>query len=103
MAAAMRRPRRSPGNWNLCARRHQMISNWQSPYSAGPDCKSMKGRMISLALLTLSAFLGSALDTYSQKQMEDQPIIIAASTVLDGKGRVLHNTRIVVRGGKIVR
>ncbi len=29
-------------------------------------------------------------------------IIIAASTVLDGRGRVLHNTRIVIEGGKIV-
>jgi imidazolonepropionase-like amidohydrolase len=29
-------------------------------------------------------------------------IVIAASTVLDGKGRVLHNTRIVIEGPKIV-
>ena len=29
-------------------------------------------------------------------------IVIAASTVLDGKGRVLHNVRIVVEGSKIV-
>src|SRR5262245_20163282 len=29
-------------------------------------------------------------------------IVIAASTVLDGKGRVLHNTRIVVEGSRIV-
>ena len=29
-------------------------------------------------------------------------IVIAASTVLDGKGRVLHNTRIVIEGSKIV-
>ena len=31
------------------------------------------------------------------------PIVIAASTVLDGKGGVLHNTRIVIEGSKIVR
>ena len=30
-------------------------------------------------------------------------IVIAASTVLDGKGRVLHNTRIVIEGSRIVR
>src|SRR5438128_9506177 len=30
-------------------------------------------------------------------------IVIAASTVLDGKGHVLHNTRIVIEGAKIVR
>src|SRR5947209_13760980 len=29
-------------------------------------------------------------------------IVIAASTVLDGKGRVLHNTRIVIERSKIV-
>jgi imidazolonepropionase-like amidohydrolase len=29
-------------------------------------------------------------------------IVIAAGTVLDGKGRVLHNTRIVIEGSKIV-
>ena len=29
-------------------------------------------------------------------------IVIAASTVLDGRGHVLHNTRIVVEGSKIV-
>jgi imidazolonepropionase-like amidohydrolase len=29
-------------------------------------------------------------------------IVIAASTVLDGKGRVLHDTRIVIEGSKIV-
>src|SRR6266849_6598536 len=30
-------------------------------------------------------------------------IVIAAGTVLDGKGHVLHNTRIVVEGAKIIR
>jgi imidazolonepropionase-like amidohydrolase len=29
-------------------------------------------------------------------------IVIAASTVLDGKGRVLHDTRIVIEGAKII-
>ncbi|HEV7474001.1 MAG TPA: amidohydrolase family protein [Pyrinomonadaceae bacterium] len=29
-------------------------------------------------------------------------VVIAASTVLDGNGRVLHNTRIVIEGAKIV-
>ncbi len=31
-----------------------------------------------------------------------KPIVIAASAVLDGKGRVLHDTRIVVEGSKII-
>ena len=34
---------------------------------------------------------------------QQKPIVIAASTVLDGKGHVLHDTRIVVQGSKIVR
>jgi len=33
----------------------------------------------------------------------NKQIVIAAGTVLDGKGAVLHNTRIVVQGSKIVR
>ena len=32
----------------------------------------------------------------------DQRIVIAASTLLDGKGHLVHNTRIVVEGSKIV-
>lgn len=32
-----------------------------------------------------------------------QRIVIAAGTVLDGRGKVLHNTRIVIEGSKIVR
>ncbi|HXN24787.1 MAG TPA: amidohydrolase family protein [Candidatus Dormibacteraeota bacterium] len=34
---------------------------------------------------------------------QDKPIVIAANTVLDGRGRILHDTRIVVHKGKIVR
>src|SRR5712692_2721777 len=34
---------------------------------------------------------------------QDRPIVIQADTVLDGKGQVLRNTRIVVQGNKIVR
>ncbi|HYX31051.1 MAG TPA: amidohydrolase family protein [Pyrinomonadaceae bacterium] len=39
--------------------------------------------------------------TFSQSA-QPKRLVIAASTVLDGKGKVLHNTRIVVEGGKIV-
>ncbi|HEX6043659.1 MAG TPA: amidohydrolase family protein [Pyrinomonadaceae bacterium] len=35
--------------------------------------------------------------------LQQKPIVIAASTVLDGKGRVLHDTHIVIEGSKIVR
>ncbi|HUK25747.1 MAG TPA: amidohydrolase family protein [Terriglobales bacterium] len=33
---------------------------------------------------------------------ENKRMVIAASTLLDGKGRVLHDTRIVIEGSKIV-
>ena len=36
-------------------------------------------------------------------QQKPKQIVIAASTVFDGKGGVLHNTRIVIEGSKIVR
>src|SRR5262252_6162457 len=34
---------------------------------------------------------------------QDRPMVLKASTVLDGKGQLLHNTIIVVEGGKISR
>src|SRR6266516_2897214 len=40
--------------------------------------------------------------TPAQPPAKSKRIVIAASTVLDGKGRVLHNTRIVIEGSKIV-
>jgi len=39
----------------------------------------------------------------AQTPQTNKQIVIAASTILDGKGGVLHNTRIVVEGSKIVR
>src|SRR5713226_8136301 len=37
-----------------------------------------------------------------QTPARDKRIVLAASTVLDGKSRVLHDTRIVIEGSKIV-
>ena len=34
---------------------------------------------------------------------QERPIVLKAATVLDGKGQVLHNTIIIVEGGKISR
>ena len=39
----------------------------------------------------------------AQTPPASKQIVIAADTILDGKGGVLHNTRIVVEGSKIVR
>lgn len=49
----------------------------------------------------------SLLCVCAQAQRASSPaskrIVIAASTVLDGRGGVLHDTRIVIEGSKIVR
>ena len=34
---------------------------------------------------------------------QEQPIVLKTSTVLDGRGKTLHNTIVVVEGGKIAR
>lgn len=56
----------------------------------------MRALIISLCLLSVLAFAVPG-------QTQNKQIVIAASTVLDGKGGVLHNTRIVIEGSKIVR
>lgn len=38
----------------------------------------------------------------SPASAQNKRIVIAASTVFDGKGKILHNTRIVVEGSKII-
>ncbi len=52
-----------------------------------------------LGVLGVSALVGK---TSSQIPAHNKRIVIAASTVLDGKGGVLHDTRIVIEGSKIV-
>ena len=54
----------------------------------------LNGLVVGLVL----AISGVAFAQHKPKQ-----IVIAASTVLDGKGGVVHNTRIVIEGSKIVR
>ena len=50
--------------------------------------------LASLSLLALSLAPGLT-------AAQDRPVVLKASTVLDGKGKTLHNTIIVVEGGKI--
>ena len=69
------------------------------------DRRSRAATMLSAKFIAclLSILSGWAMakpmfaQTFAQKR-----IVIAASTVLDGKGRVLHDTRIVIEGSKIV-
>ncbi len=50
----------------------------------------------------LGACAASAQRVSSQTPSQSKRIVIAASTVLDGKGHVLHDIRIVIEGSKIV-
>ena len=63
-------------------------------------------RFAKIILCILSILGVCSLAQQGSSQTPSQPhtkrIVIAASTVLDGKGRVLHNTRIVIEGAKIV-
>src|SRR2546423_774586 len=66
-------------------------------------------RAAKIILCVFSIFVVCALTqtissqaTSSQTHAPNKRIVIAASTVLDGRGHVLHNTRIVVEGLKIV-
>lgn len=52
--------------------------------------------------LILIALVGIAVVSHQTVTAQSKRIVIAASTVLDGKGKVLHNTRIMIEGSRIV-
>jgi len=58
--------------------------------------------MYSKTILACAALVCIAFQSQSQTSPPVRRIVIAASTILDGKGHVLKNTRIVVEGSKIV-
>ena len=68
----------------------------------------MRSTKVFLCLLMVLPVCGQAQQSSSQASKQSQPmttekrIVIAASTVLDGRGRVLRNTHIVIEGSKIV-
>ncbi len=55
----------------------------------------VRSSRVFLVILILSAFVLPA-------RAQNKRIVIAASVLFDGKGHVVHNTRIVVEGAKIV-
>jgi imidazolonepropionase-like amidohydrolase len=63
----------------------------------------MRSSKIVLCMLSILGLCVLAQRVISQTAAQDKRIVIAASTVLDGKGRVLHDTRIEIEGAKIVR
>ncbi|MDT7604291.1 MAG: hypothetical protein QOF61_2288 [Acidobacteriota bacterium] len=59
--------------------------------------------LLILGVATLSQPISSQTPTQNKRDATaTQRIVIAASTLLDGRGRVLRNTRIVVEGSRIV-
>jgi imidazolonepropionase-like amidohydrolase len=59
-------------------------------------------RFAGIALFVVGALVGWCLPQQASTNSPPNRIVIAASTVLDGKGHVLRNTRIVVSGSKIL-
>src|SRR5260370_7735335 len=62
----------------------------------------MRSAKIILCILSSLGICGLPQRLSSQAPAQSKRIVIATSAMLDGKGRVLHNTRIVVEGSKIV-
>jgi imidazolonepropionase-like amidohydrolase len=88
-------------------------------YQSSERCAALKGAFALMRfakVLCILSILGvCALEARTHSQTPAQPpandkvgaparkhIVIAATTVLDGKGHVLHNTRLVIEGSKIV-
>lgn len=62
----------------------------------------MRFAKIMLGIFSVLGVCAPAQRVSSQMPAQNKRIVIAASSILDGKGRVLHNTRIVIEGSKIV-
>jgi imidazolonepropionase-like amidohydrolase len=62
----------------------------------------VRSAKIGFCMLNILGVYAQSQLTSLQTPVQSKRIVIAASTVLDGKGRVLHDTRIVVEGAKIV-
>jgi imidazolonepropionase-like amidohydrolase len=62
----------------------------------------MRSRVILFYIVCAFAICDSMQPASSQSTAPTKRIVIAAGELLDGKGAVLHNTRIVIEGSKIV-
>jgi len=62
----------------------------------------MRSARAIFGFLSIVAACALAPEVSSQSRAPSQHIVIAASTLLDGKGRVLRDTRIVIEGSRIV-
>ncbi len=62
----------------------------------------MRFSKIILSILSVPGFCTLAQRVSAQLPAPGQRIVIGASTMLDGKGHVLHRTRVVIEGSRIV-
>ena len=62
----------------------------------------MRLSKVTLCSLIILSACALAQQTSAKTPKQKKRIVIAASTVLDGKGHVLRNTRIIIEGSKIV-
>jgi imidazolonepropionase-like amidohydrolase len=62
----------------------------------------MRSAKITLCILTILGVCALAQRISAQTPAQSKRTVIAASAVLDGKGRVLRDTRIVIEGSRIV-
>lgn len=63
---------------------------------------ALRSAKVILCILSILGVCARPQHVSSQASAQSKRIVIAATTLLDGKGRVLHNTRIVIEGSKIV-
>src|SRR5947199_188117 len=73
---------------------------WSNAQSIGGPL--MRSTNTVLAILIILSLWVQGQRIRAQTTQQHKRIVIAASTVLDGKGYVLHDTRIVIEGSKIV-
>src|SRR5437870_3064305 len=71
---------------------------WRMPANVISNTPEGEPMRLSTLVFLASVFMLAC----SQMQAQSNRIVIAASTVFDGKGHILHNTRIVIEGPKIV-
>jgi imidazolonepropionase-like amidohydrolase len=67
------------------------------------DCPAYNAVLMKTARLLLSAVISILLAAQCAGQAADKPLVIHAGTLLDGRGKTMHNVEIVIQNGKILR
>jgi imidazolonepropionase-like amidohydrolase len=110
-ATAVRNRGASPLKWGRAPKSRNIFTAGQSRRRTSSGEAAKLNAVIRRGLAAATCILGilavsAPAQLSSQKPVqlpkESKRIVIAASTVLDGRGGVLHDTRIVIEGSKIV-